>query len=98
MTATMRALANRDMTAIIPGAGRGDEIGAMAAAVQVFKDSMPTALRSSRRLRRTVASSGAVAWRIWSSASGARSAGDLFRQAEQLSMEVDSFIASVRKV
>ncbi|MGI3777656.1 MAG: MCP four helix bundle domain-containing protein, partial [Janthinobacterium lividum] len=45
MTAVMRRLADRDMGAQIEGVGRGDEIGAMAGAVQVFKDSMVTADR-----------------------------------------------------
>ncbi|MGI3777293.1 MAG: MCP four helix bundle domain-containing protein, partial [Janthinobacterium lividum] len=45
MTAVMRRLADRDMSAQIEGVGRGDEIGAMAGAVQVFKDSMVTADR-----------------------------------------------------
>ncbi len=40
MTAAMRKLADKDMTAIIPAIGKTDEIGAMAAAVQVFKDNM----------------------------------------------------------
>jgi methyl-accepting chemotaxis protein len=40
MTAAMRRLADRDMAVEIPGVGRGDEIGAMAGAVQVFKDNM----------------------------------------------------------
>jgi methyl-accepting chemotaxis protein len=34
----MRALAAGELGAEIPGAGRGDEVGAMAAAVQIFKD------------------------------------------------------------
>jgi len=38
MTAAMRKLAAQDFTAKIPGAGRRDEIGAMASAVQVFKE------------------------------------------------------------
>ncbi|MFC3127640.1 methyl-accepting chemotaxis protein [Pseudoroseomonas globiformis] len=45
MTQAMRRLADRDMGATIPGQGRGDEIGAMAAAVQIFKDSMVAADR-----------------------------------------------------
>jgi len=45
MTDTMRRLAERDMTVAIPGLGRGDEIGGMAAAVIVFRDSMITADR-----------------------------------------------------
>ncbi len=40
MTGAMRRLAERDMTAIIPGLNRADEIGEMAGAVQVFKDNM----------------------------------------------------------
>ena len=40
MTAAMRRLADRDMTTEIPGIARGDEIGQMARAVQVFKESM----------------------------------------------------------
>jgi methyl-accepting chemotaxis protein len=38
MTAVMRRLAGHDLQVEIPGVGRGDEIGAMAEAVQVFKD------------------------------------------------------------
>jgi methyl-accepting chemotaxis protein len=38
MTAAMRRLAAHDLEVAIPGVGRGDEIGAMAGAVQVFKD------------------------------------------------------------
>ena len=40
MTRSMRALADGDMTVEIPGAGRGDEIGGMADAVRIFKESM----------------------------------------------------------
>ena len=45
MTDSMRRLANRDMAVEIPGIGHGDEIGDMAAAVTVFRDSMITADR-----------------------------------------------------
>ncbi len=38
MTSAMRSLANGDKSISIPSVGRGDEIGAMADAVQVFKD------------------------------------------------------------
>jgi methyl-accepting chemotaxis protein len=38
MSATMSVLANGDLTAVIEGIDRGDEVGAMARAVQVFKD------------------------------------------------------------
>jgi methyl-accepting chemotaxis protein len=40
MAAAVRRLADKDMTTPIPGVGRGDEIGAMAAAMSVFKDNM----------------------------------------------------------
>ena len=40
MTATMKSLAAGDATVAIPASGRRDEIGAMAAAVQVFKDNL----------------------------------------------------------
>lgn len=40
ITATMTALSNGNMSAEVPGVGRKDEIGAMAAAVHVFKDKM----------------------------------------------------------
>ena len=36
--ARMQALANGALDSDIPGAGRGDEVGAMAATVQIFKD------------------------------------------------------------
>jgi len=58
MTSTMRRLAERDVNVDIPGSGRGDEIGAMALAMQVFKDSVIEALaagqireRADRELR-----------------------------------------------
>jgi methyl-accepting chemotaxis protein len=40
MTDAMRRLADHDLSVVIPGVERGDEIGGMAAAVMVFKDSM----------------------------------------------------------
>ncbi|TGD94688.1 CHASE3 domain-containing protein, partial [Methylobacterium nonmethylotrophicum] len=40
MIAVMDRLARRDLAVKIPGAGRRDEIGAMAGAVQVFKDGL----------------------------------------------------------
>jgi methyl-accepting chemotaxis protein len=45
MTRSMRALADGDVTVEVPGAGRGDEIGGMANAVQIFKESMTRADR-----------------------------------------------------
>ncbi|WP_238189931.1 CHASE3 domain-containing protein, partial [Methylobacterium frigidaeris] len=40
MTGTMGRLARQDLVAEVPGIGRHDEIGAMAEAVQVFKDGL----------------------------------------------------------
>ncbi len=40
MTATMRRLADHDLSVTIEGADRRDEIGAMAAAVRVFRDNL----------------------------------------------------------
>ncbi|MFX5358925.1 HAMP domain-containing protein, partial [Acinetobacter baumannii] len=40
LTSRMSRLADGEVTEAIPGAERTDEIGAMAAAVQVFKDNM----------------------------------------------------------
>ena len=40
MTGAMKTLAAGDTTVAIPGVGRGDEVGAMAAAVQVFQRNM----------------------------------------------------------
>ncbi|NPD68861.1 methyl-accepting chemotaxis protein [Lichenicola cladoniae] len=45
MTTAMRRLAGRDMNATVPSLERGDEIGRMAEAVQVFKDNMLAADR-----------------------------------------------------
>jgi len=47
MTAAMRRLAERDMAVSIPGVGRRDEVGEMAAAVAIFRDSMIEADRLS---------------------------------------------------
>jgi len=40
MTAAMKALSEKNLAVEIPAVGRKDEVGAMAAAVQVFKDNM----------------------------------------------------------
>ncbi|MFH6785680.1 MULTISPECIES: methyl-accepting chemotaxis protein [Methylobacterium] len=40
MTGAMQALADGDTAVAVPAAGRADEIGAMAATVQVFKDNL----------------------------------------------------------
>ncbi|MDQ1078482.1 methyl-accepting chemotaxis protein [Pseudoroseomonas cervicalis] len=45
MTATMQMLAAGDLSASIPGLGRGDEIGRMAAATEVFRNGLQMAAR-----------------------------------------------------
>ncbi len=40
MTAAMKRLADKDLAVAIPAMGRKDEVGAMADAVQIFKDNM----------------------------------------------------------
>lgn len=40
MTAAMRRIANKDIAVVVPWIRRNDELGTMAAAVQVFKDNM----------------------------------------------------------
>ncbi len=52
MTGAMRRLAANDHSAAIPGMRRSDEIGVMAAAVQVFKDNMISAGRLSAEQER----------------------------------------------
>ena len=47
MTAAMRRLAERDFTTAIPCVGRGDEVGAMSAALQIFKDNLVEGERAS---------------------------------------------------
>ncbi|WP_428377047.1 methyl-accepting chemotaxis protein [Lichenicoccus sp.] len=58
MTTAMRRLADRDGSTEVPSLGRGDEIGGMAGAVQVFKDNMiraDAAASELERARQTVA-------------------------------------------
>jgi methyl-accepting chemotaxis protein len=57
MTATMGRLSRGDMSAEIPGTERKDEIGEMAQAVGIFKDSMVEAerLRAEQELQKTEA-------------------------------------------
>ena len=69
MTDAMGRLATGDTSVDIPGAGRGDEVGRMAEAVKVFKDSMikadalaaEQALEAERKEKRRVAVEGYIA-------------------------------------
>ena len=49
LTGVMRRLARREFEVAITGAGRSDELGAMAQAVQVFKDGMLAAERAAEQ-------------------------------------------------
>src|SRR6202012_4355297 len=51
MTVAMRRLAAREANVAVPAQGRGDEVGRMAEAVQVFKDAMIEADRMSANER-----------------------------------------------
>jgi methyl-accepting chemotaxis protein len=57
MCAAMRTLAAGDMTIAVPGVGRKDEVGQMAATMQVFKDSMieTERLRAEQERQKTAA-------------------------------------------
>ncbi|MDB5519307.1 MAG: hypothetical protein JWQ17_6065 [Tardiphaga sp.] len=52
MTGAMTALAQGDSAVEVPGVGRNDEIGAMAAAVRIFKDNMIERQRAQAELAR----------------------------------------------
>ena len=64
LTETMRKLAARDLTTAIPGTARGDEIGAMARAVAVFKDGLIEADRLSAGQSAAHAAAAARATRV----------------------------------
>jgi methyl-accepting chemotaxis protein len=53
MTAAMKRLAGGDLSTDVPGVGRGDEIGSMAEAVQVFKDNAVEVRRLEAEQRET---------------------------------------------
>ncbi len=59
LTLTMRRLASGDLQSPIEGQGRSDEIGAMAAAVQVFKDNAAALEQATADRERVEASSDA---------------------------------------
>jgi methyl-accepting chemotaxis protein len=64
MTAAMRQLAQGDLAAPIPCTGRNDELGGMAAAVAVFKDSMVNAARLAAEQAQHAAAKAARAERL----------------------------------
>ncbi|MBE0529667.1 MAG: HAMP domain-containing protein, partial [Rhodospirillales bacterium] len=64
MSQAMLKLADGDTTVVIPGIGNGDEIGEMAAAVQVFKDNKIEADRLAEEQKREQEARAARAKRI----------------------------------
>lgn len=60
ITAAMRRLADRDLALDVPGVGRHDEIGGMASAVLVFKESMMRADRLADEQERSNAAAAAA--------------------------------------
>jgi methyl-accepting chemotaxis protein len=55
MTSAMRRLAGRDIMVVVPGVGRGDEIGEMASAVAVFRDEMVRAAELDKQAKAQLA-------------------------------------------
>ena len=107
MTGVMDRLARRDMAAEITGLGRKDEVGAMAAAVQVFKDSM---IRSDQLAAEQRVATSEIARNVQQTAQAVTvnitgvnrapgetgAAGELSQQSERLGAEVRAFVAGVR--
>ena len=66
MTMAMRKIAQGDIIDLDPALERGDEVGAMAQSVQVFKDNMIEATRLARRAGRLEGAGGHRGSRVWS--------------------------------
>ncbi|SHK14557.1 HAMP domain-containing protein, partial [Roseomonas rosea] len=91
MTAAMRRLAERDMAVSIPGTGRGDEIGQMASAVAVFRDSMIEADRLSAEAEASRASREARAAQMEGLVRGFQErAGEMVRTLSSASTELEA--------
>jgi methyl-accepting chemotaxis protein len=75
MTAAMRRLAEQDLAVEVPGVGRGDEVGAMAGAVQVFKDNALRAREMEREQAEAQARRAAEDERVRREAEDAAAAG-----------------------
>lgn len=89
MTAAMRRLADHDLAMSVPFGGRGDEIGAMAAAVQVFKDNMQSADRAQAEQQADRAAKEARATRLFDlSARFEAQAGGMIGQFSSASREL----------
>jgi methyl-accepting chemotaxis protein len=91
MTEAMRRLAERDMGGAIPGTGRRDEIGQMAAAVAVFRDSMIEADRLSAEAEASRASREARAAQMEGLVRGFQErAGEMVRTLSSASTELEA--------
>ena len=80
--ARMKALADGKLEGEIPGVGRGDEVGAMAATVQIFKDNavrMRELEKSRPRPRRAPPPSAARRWKASPATSSAASTASSVR-------------------
>ena len=80
--ARMQALADGKLDGEIPGVGRGDEVGAMAATVQIFKDNavrMRGLEKSRRRPKRVRRPNAAPRWKTSPAISSAASTASSVR-------------------
>ncbi|WBV42369.1 methyl-accepting chemotaxis protein [Pseudoroseomonas cervicalis] len=98
MTVAMRRLAERDFAAAIPGRDRRDEIGAMAAAVQVFRESMIEGDRLAEAQRAEQAEKAARAARVQAMAQGfERDAGQLVSMLAAAATELQGTAQAMRQ-
>ena len=89
MTAAMGRLSGGDLDTAVPGLGRGDEIGRMAAAVQVFKD---------EALRTRMLEAQAAAARDAAAVDRARAEADRAQAAGQQAEVVDSLAEALDRL
>ena len=92
LTETMRRLANREFDTRVDGTGRGDEIGAMAKAVLVFKDGMIKADDAAAEMEATAQSMSGTAGQTSTQASTVSAA------AEQASTGVQTVAAAAEQL
>jgi methyl-accepting chemotaxis protein len=96
MTQAMNALAAGDLSVAIPGVGRGDEIGDMAAAVAVFRDHADARHRLEAEQRATVAAREARAANTEQLIAGFRA--DAVGTIERVVVAAESLEASARSL
>jgi methyl-accepting chemotaxis protein len=91
MAAAMKRLAEGDKTVAVPGLGRKDEIGAMAAAVQVFKETAIEAERLAAQQAEEQAARAQRAERLEELARGFEAkVGDLTQALGQAAIEMEA--------